>query len=194
MPREHSFGVRERAESLYLKGYTQVQAAELTGVSLPTIQRWSAEAGWRDKRLARRKKMTEIDEQTLELRLGLLKEASKTLDPMLSFAVGKMEALALKMGALNETPLPDDIDDIKTAGDAAAALEEALRLKVGQMISQPEIIDLGAINDLLKTWALLDSMKKESEPGVIEGSTAAKKKSLDPETLKKIREEVYGLV
>ncbi len=194
MPREHSFGVRERAESLYLKGYTYAQVAELTGVSQPTIQRWSKEAGWRDKRLARRKKMTEIDEQTLELRLGLLKEASKTLDPMLSFAVGKMEALAARQGALNEIPLPDDIDDIKTAGDAAAALEEALRLKVGQMISQPEIIDLGAINDLLKTWALLDSMKKESEPSVIKDGTAAKKKSLDPETLKKIREEVYGLV
>lgn len=193
MPREHSFGVRERAETLYLKGYTQAQVADLTGVSLPTIARWSSEAGWRDKRLDRRKKMTEINEEILNLRLSLVREAAESLNPMLAFAVGKMEALALKQGALNDTPLPDDIDDIKTAADAASALEQALRLKAGQIISQPETIDLAAINDLFKVWELLESMQKEAAPDDKADSTAVKK-SLDPETLKKIREEVYGLV
>jgi len=58
--------------------------------------------------------------------------------------------------------------------------------------AQPERISLLVVKDIKKALDLIEEMK--TMHGVSESPDAKTKKQLDPETLKKIREEIYGLV
>ena len=192
MPQEYSREIRERAEELYVvDGLTYEQVAKTTGVAASTLKRWADEGQWGARKKEYRQALTSIERNAVLLRKGLIEKALSSLDPQDVYAVARLEAVMnrRKTGEPAALTAPET-RDIKTPQDAVETLQEAIELKINRMLSQPEALDLSAVKDIKKALELIEDFKTRYEPEKPEG----KKKSIDPETLKKIREEVYGFV
>ncbi|MBW2093011.1 MAG: hypothetical protein JRI34_12925 [Deltaproteobacteria bacterium] len=192
MPQEYSWEIRERAEELYVvDGLTYEQVAKTTGVAASTLKRWADEGQWGARKKEYRQALTSIERNAVLLRKGLIEKALSSLDPQDVYAVARLEAVMnrRKTGEPAALPAPET-RDIKTPQDAVETLQEAIELKINRMLSQPEALDLSAVKDIKKALELIEDFKNRYEPEKPEG----KNKSIDPETLKKIREEVYGFV
>lgn len=133
-------------------------------VAASTLKRWGAQYEWADKREEFAKAQAEIRFDTVMARSKLLKDLVLTGDPVVGFAVGKMEELALKqaeaaregraLAAQAEPPRRE----INTQADAHAALKEAIEIKLGRMLASPEDLDLKAVKEIKKALDLLADM------------------------------------
>jgi len=181
--------IRTRAEELYIvDGMTLDQVSKATGVILRTIEHWSTEGDWKALQQEYQGAIRGIKRYTVLTKLKLIKDAMTSLDPQKIYAFAALERAA--KGNINDdtVALSDgEAREIRTAEDAVAALQEAVERKLNIMLSQPKNISLAGVRDMKKALELLEQMR----PEVTEKKA---RKQLDPETLKIIREEVYGLV
>lgn len=111
MPNEISWEIRENAEDLYIiDGKTFDQVAEITGVSVSQLKRWSSSSDptWPDRRREYRNTLKDIRRSTLKLREKLAQQALNTLDPQTIYALDRLEARAAKQ----EQPQSDGSDHV----------------------------------------------------------------------------------
>ena len=181
--------IRTRAEELYIvDGMTLEQVSKATGVIERTIENWSTAGDWKALQQEYQGAIRGIKRYTVLTKLKLIKDAMTSLDPQKIYAFAALERAA--KGNINEdmVALSDgEAREIRTAEDAVAALQEAVERKLNIMLSQPKNISLAGVRDMKKALELLEQMR----PATKKEETA--KKQLDPETLRIIREEVYGL-
>jgi hypothetical protein len=202
MGKEISWEIREEAEQLYIiDGKTFDEVSELTGVSAGQLQRWAAgneEEGitsWKERKREYRTAFSNIKRDTLLLRKRMIGKALNSLNPQDVFAISSLESMAAKL----DKSLADKDDFISSTGkekviiktpqDAIDALSEVVELKINNLLSKPGAINLNAIKEMKQSLELIEKMKEKYG----KKDTSAKKKQLDPKTLKKIREEVYGI-
>ncbi len=195
MGKSISFETREYAEDLYIvRGRTLEQTAKETGVSLSQVKAWSVTDGWKARREEHRRQLKDIRSDTLKLRKELISQALSSKDPQDVYAAAAFERMAhmveKKNAAGEDVPPGEILREIATPADAIAALQEAVQGKINIMLSRPGEISLGAIKDMKQALGLLKDMQKEYFP---EEAGRPAKKQLTPDTLKRIREEVYGL-
>ena len=79
---------------------------------------------------------------------------------------------------------------IGTPQDAVCALEDAVERRLNIMLSQPDSVTMKAVQEMEKALALIGKLKLQYKAA----DDVSQKKNVDPETLKKIREEVYGII
>jgi len=200
MGQEYSMEVVERAEELYcVDGHTFDAVATLTGVAVSTLKRWSERYGWQEKKDEIRQAMSSIRLNKIRLRANLIGNCLTTLNAQDAFAVASMETLALKAAA--QARKTDSVSqgesasmrEIKTDTDAVAALEEAVQMKLNIMLANPGQVRLAAVKEVKETLALLSEMRARVEKHRLEAHATTEDKRLDPETLKKVREQIYGV-
>jgi len=206
MGKEIPWEIREEAEQLYIiEGKTFNEVSELTGVSVAQLQRWGAGseseeeeikiASWAERKREYRTAFSNIKRDTLLLRKRMIGKALNSLNPQDVFAISSLESVAARM----EKSIQDKDDFIpaagkekiiiKTPGDAINALTEVVELKINNLLSRPGAINLNAIKEMKQSLELIEKMREKYG----KKDDSGKRKQLDPKTLKKIREEVYGL-
>lgn len=190
--REHEPETVWRAQELYCADRLSFDAvAQATGVAASTLKRWSEKYGWQGKREKIARAESDIRADTILARSKMLKTLIKTRDPQAGFAVSALENLALKQAeaarkgleaAAEADPRPLDISDEAVVVEA---LQEAVRRRLDRLVRQG--VDLASVKEIRQALDLIKSLapkRPDSEP---------QKKSLDPETLKAIKEQIYGL-
>ena len=196
---EHSFEIKDRARELYVDlGLTYAQVAAQINASERTVKRWAGKYGWAAEKKQLMADRLAFDRTQRDLRLAMMKVALETKDPKDVAAAIKLENMALaweKARQYSEQVRPAfETREIRTPQDAINALRDAAELKLNRLLSQPETLDPAALKDVKKVFEMIEEFKSRYEPEDETETAAGKKKLLDPETLKKIREEVYGIV
>ena len=191
--------VVERAEELYcVEGHTFDAVSTLTGVAVSTLKRWSERYGWQEKKDEIRQAMSSIRLNKIRLRANLIGNCLTTMNAQDAFAVASMETLALKAAA--QAQKTDSVSqtesvsmrEIKSDSDAVSALEEAVQMKLNIMLANPGQVKLAAVKEVKETLALLAEMRAQADKQGLE-ARATTEKRLDPDTLKKVREQIYGV-
>jgi len=152
---------REWAEELYvIEGLTLEEVSKKTGISEHTIQKWSADDGWKARQKEYRNAASEIRRYTRLTKLKLIKAAMTSLDPQQIYAFAALERSTARTvdGDADAEPVMD-AREIKTPEDAVGALQEALEHKLNIMLSQPGEISLKAMKDMKGAMALMDEMR-----------------------------------
>lgn len=193
MGQEYDFETRECAEELYVvDGLTFEQVAQRTGVSVTQLKTWSAAEKWREKRQEYRVSLKDIKSKTIKLKRALIDKALEKLDPQTVYAFASIEAITRQKK--NDAPaveIPAPITRrIETPEDAVTAIRDAVQQKLNTMLSTGNFSSRD-IADLEKSMKLVEALETKYLKGA--APEEKKKKSLDPETLKTIREEIYGL-
>jgi len=192
MGKEIPAEVRDKAEDLYIvDGMTYAQVATATGVSESQLMRWGKEGDWGDRRREYRAALRSIRRDTVTLRQKLIQSALESLDPQAVYAVARIEAIAAKKAAPEAETVPVEPAEpvkIDTPADAVTALKVGLERKINAMLATGDI-DLKALKDLKQSIELMEAMEAKYQPE----EPAQSKQAIDPETMKKIREQVYGL-
>lgn len=197
MPKAINFEIRDRAKDLsVIQGLTLEQVSAETGVSLSQLKTWSSTEGWTDLRDEYRQSLEEIKLNTVRLRRKLVAKALESLDPQAVYAAAALEKVAQSVeknvrGNHEELAAPAEITrEIRTPEQAIAALQEATEIKLNMLLSRPGEINLSIVRDLERVFALITDMKGKYLPAE---QAKEEKRQLDAETLRRIREEVYGL-
>jgi hypothetical protein len=196
--KEYSMETVERCEDSYcVDGLTFDQVAGLTGVSISTLKRWSERYDWQQKREDIRRARSAIRTGRVLLHSKLIENCLKTLNPQDAFAVASIDGVvqraaeaarrnAADAGAFQEA---DRTREIRTDAEAVAALEEAVQIRVGRLLANPDALNFRAMQDIGKVMEFLKDLRAKAAPGV----EAETRKAIDPETLKTVREQIYGL-
>jgi hypothetical protein len=169
MGQEHAPDTVFEAEDLYcVDRLSMRQVAERTGVAESTLWRWSKRYGWAAKREEVRKLQAEIRQDTVKLRASLIKNCLQTKDPMDAFAVAKMEALVLQAEELaakqRQAAAPARLDLHSAApGEVAECLEQAIIMRLSQLLGDPARLDYRLVADLRKALELVGEMRQGSE-------------------------------
>lgn len=188
---------REYAEDLYIaRGYTLEQVAAATGVSLSQVKTWSTDDSWGDRREEYRQAVRGIRADTIRLRRELIAKALASKDPQDVYAAAAFERMAAAAekkagsGSGSDVAPAEIAREINTPEEAVAAMRDAVQVKVNLMLSRPGEISKDAIKDVERILALIEKMQEQYAPKDM-GRT--EKRQLDPDTIKRIREEIYGL-
>lgn len=201
--REHAVETVIRAEEVYcVDGLTfertaEVLDAEGQSVAVSTLKRWSAKYNWPAKREELRTALMDIKRNRILLTSQHLAQCLKNLDnPMQIYAAARLQEIQLKaeelavkgLGRPAAMPSPAaPARDIATPDDAAQALEEAIKLKLGRMLSDPAQVDLAAVKNVRQALDLIGDLRRQASAG------GERPHTLDPETLRIIKEQIYGL-
>jgi len=189
MPRGIPLEEKERAEELYVVGGRSLRTiAEVTGISRRTLEYWSADEGWGERKRAYRRALAEIRRNTVELRRRLIAKALKSLDPQDVYAVSRLEAAAAK--ALAEDAAAPDVTvgkvrDIRTPEDAVSALEDAIQSRLNAMLSRPETVSLAGVRDMKKALDLCRDLKAAAPD--------EKKRGLSDDVVEDIKRRILGI-
>lgn len=192
----------ERAEELYcVDGQTFDAIATLTGVAASSLKRWSERYNWQEKKEQIRQARSSIRTNAIMLRAKLLEKCLTTLEPKDAFAVSSIENVSMKaqelaakaQNAAQAFQNSDKVREIKTDAEAIAALEEAVQIKINRMLSNPGQITAASIKELSQIRATIAEMRGAMEEAQSEKIDSSGMKKLAPETLKKIREQIYGV-
>ncbi|MBW2091582.1 MAG: hypothetical protein JRI34_05600 [Deltaproteobacteria bacterium] len=184
------FEVYERAEELYIvDGLTLDQVAKAVGASPHTIEKWSAENGWKEARREYRQALGDIKRKTVLLRKKLVTQAMNSLDPQHVYAFARLEAVASQPQIRQASNMAGEMREIRTAQDAVDALQEALERKLNLMLAQPGEISLKAMKDMKGAMGLMDEIRSK----YADKPETTKLKALDEEQAKFWREKVLGV-
>lgn len=182
---------RDRAEELYvIDGMTLEEVATATGIPERTVQKWSADEGWKTRQKEYRNAASEIRRYTRLTKLKLIKAAMTSLDPQQIYAFAALErSTARTVDGDAATGPAIDAREIKTPEDAVGALQEALERKLNMMLSQPGEISFKAMKDMKGAMALMDEIRAKyaNKP------ETTKLKALDEDQAKFWREKVLGV-
>jgi hypothetical protein len=172
------------------------RVAELTGVSATTLKAWADKYGWREKR-------EEIAQAESDIRVNTVMGRKKVLERLvvaqngmeasqLSFAVSALETLAMKQqeairaGKIMEQAAAQPAE-IRTTADIPAALEEAVRLKLGMLLADPGQVDFKAIKDIKQAMDYLAQLRPKDEAESTQG------RGLTLESANAIRKQILGI-
>lgn len=172
------------------------RVAELTGVSATTLKGWADKYGWREKR-------EELAQAESDIRVNTVMGRKKVLERLvgaksgmeasqLSFAVSALETLAMRQqeairaGKIMEQAAAQPAE-IRTTADIPAALEEAVRLKLGMLLADPGQVDFKAIKDIKQAMDYLAQLRPKDET---EGNHS---KGLTLESANAIRKQILGI-
>lgn len=190
--REHPPEMVWQAQELYCIGRLSYrQVAEELGVHESTLKRWGKQWDWRDKREEYARAQAEMRGDLVLARSKLIKDLLVDGDPVVGFAVAKLEDLALKQAAAEResrklaqaSDLPRR--EIKTQADIVDALKEAVDTKLGRLLAQPEDVDTKAIKGIKDALELIGTMEaKDDKPKSGKGLTA--------EEAEEIRKNILG--
>lgn len=170
---------------------TYAQTAAELGVAVSTLKRWGSQYGWAQKRAELAQAMADIRADTVLARSAMLKELIADRNPAVGFAVAKLEELALKQAqaqregkALEAMTAATARREINTPAEAAAALKEAIELKLARLLSSPEDVDLKAVKAIKDAMELIGQMEPKAK---------GQGKGLSPESIQRIQREILGL-
>ena len=169
------------------------EVAQHVGVAASTLKRWGKEYDWADKRAELAQAEADIRADTVLARASMLKELISSKNPIVGFAVAKLEDLAIKQAQFErenrqiEAQATPQIREINNPADAAAALKEAIEIKLGRLLASPEDVDLKAVKGIKDALTML----KELEPSKDKGK---KKKSggLTADDVAVFRDRILG--
>lgn len=191
MAEAYSFEIREQAEELYVvSGMTYEAVAEVTGVSVTQLKRWSAESRWTERRLEYRKALSDIKRNTILLRKRLIEKALQSLDPQDVYAVSRLESASAKaVKEEPETPVSEPAEHkiIRTPQDALEALQDVVERKINGLLTQPGAITLKAVKEMREALGLIESMKERYKDPVAETEN---QRVLDEAGIKALREQL----
>lgn len=192
--REHPPEKVWEAQELYcVNRLTFAQVAKEVGVAVSTLKRWAQKFEWRDKRDKLAQAEADLRADTILARSAMLKELILSRDAQTGFAVASLESLALKQaeaakaGKLIEAASRAELREIRTNEEAVAALEEAVELKLNQLLQSPSDLDFKAVQDVRKAMALIQEMKPKGKDGKQE------KRGLSVEAADAIRRDILGV-
>lgn len=194
--REHPPETVFAAQELYcVDRLTFDQVAKRLGVAASTLKRWAETYGWKGKREEIAKAEADIRADTVLARSQMLKALIETRDPQTGFAVAGLESLALKQAEaarlgrqLENAAVPRQLREIKTEADAVAALEEALAIRMSQMLSDPSLVDLKTVRELRQAVEMVRGMRAEAL-----APTGARKKGVSLEATEAVRRKILGV-
>ena len=170
------------AQELYcVVRLSYAETAQHVGVAASTLKRWGKEYGWSEKRERIAQAEADIRADTVLARSEMLKELIDSKNPIVGFAVAKLEELALKQAqaererkAGQAAAAKPQMREIHTPADAAAALKEAVELKLSRLLASPEDVDLKAVKDVKEALAMIETMQAgKSKPKKSGGLSAA---------------------
>jgi len=156
------------------------------------LKRWGSDEDWTEARKEYRDALSSIKRDTVRLRASLLRTALESGgDPQSVYAFTAVEKIfaTRERGGSADTPapMPERMREITTPAQAVEALTEVVELKLNRMLAQPETLQLAQIKDLKQTMELIGQMKDKYDPDQPEDE---KKKILDADAIKRIREQV----
>ncbi len=179
--REHRPETVWRAQELYcVCRLTYDQVAKELGVATSTLKRWGKQYDWAGKRARIARAEADIRADTIMARSQMLKELLESRSPLVGFAVAKLEQLALEQakaareGRQAEAQAQIQRRRISTPADAADALQEAIEIKLGRLLADPNEVDLKAVKDIKEALAMLDELRPtDAKPSSRRGLSAA---------------------
>ena len=166
-----------KAQELYcVDRQSYAAVAEATGVSATTLKAWGQRYNWAQKR-------EELAQAESEIRVNIIKGRQKALEQLLasedpqdaaqlSFAVSSLENLALKrmeLAAAGKIPTGTVAArrKVESRADAIAALHEAVEMKLGAALADPDKITTATVQDIKRCLDLVGeleaSLPKEKE-------------------------------
>ena len=184
-----------QAQELYcIARLTYAQVADKLGVGITTVKRWGKNYNWRDKRERFAQAQTDIQIDTVLARSELLKELIAEKNPVVGFAVAKLEELALKQAAAAREGRALEAAEaaktkrreITTKADAVEALQEAVELKLARLLASPEDLTPKDVKGIKETFELI----KEMQP---KDSDKDGKKGVSRATIERIEKEILGM-
>ena len=192
---EHDPGTVWRAQELYcLDRLSFERVSEVTGVATSTLKRWADKYRWRERREELAQVESEIRFNTIMGRKAILQRLLEAEDgkeaSQVAFAVASLESLALKQAELAAAgKIPSHSETgmrprMATRADAVAALREAVELKLGLALSEPEKINAATVQEIKRCLELV----AELEAGLPKETEESRDKALSPENAQAIRE------
>ena len=182
--------LKVQARTLYIEGgLTYDEVADETGVGLSQLKEWGKEGNWFTERTQHERDFLALHSNVMRAKVLLAEQAVRTQDPQKIYALSRL----LEIGKGNAK-------EHSTIG--RSILAELLNFTVTKHLDSFEQIGglllefLDAANPdvlRLKNWQRKE-LREKIQSSVGKVGALVTKKSLDPETLKKIREEVYGIV
>jgi len=172
---------------------TYHQIAENTGIAASTLKRWGNEYGWTAKRAEFAQAEADIRADTVLARSAMLKELLASRNPVVGFAVAKLEELALQQaraereGRMAEIKAAGRRRPINSPAEAAEALQEAVERKLALMLAGPGEVDLKAVQGVRDALALIDSMRPAGR------KEKAGARGISRETIEKVEKEILGM-
>lgn len=169
MGREHPTDTLWKAQELYcVNRLSYAAVAEAVGVSATTLKAWGQKYDWARKR-------AEIAEAESEIRINVVKGRKKALEELLgaenakeasamAFAVSSLESLAMKQAELAAAgKIPGTAKaarrKVKGKADAIAALREAVEMKLGLALADPEKITTATVQDVKRCLDLVAELE-----------------------------------
>lgn len=188
---EHEAETVWKAQELYCVDRLSFErVADLVGVAASTLKRWSEKYDWRNKREEIAQAEAEIRMNTIRGRKAILEQLINAKDgkeaSQVAFAVSALESLALKQqelalsGKIPTTADPKKLPVIKTRADAVTALKQAVEVKLGFALANPEAVTSAAVDDVVKCLKLVDVLQStmprdeigDAEKGGVSGDLA----------------------
>lgn len=187
-----------KAQELYCIDRLSYQAvAEATGVSATTLKAWGQKYDWAKRR-------EEIARAESEIRINIIKGRKKALEQLLAatepkeaapmaFAVSSLESLALKrmeLAASGKIPAGTGASrhKVESRADAIAALREAVEMKLGAALADPDKITTATVQDIKRCLDLVgeleaslpkeDAAETENKKGMSENMAESISKAL----------------
>ena len=205
--KEYSMEIVEHAEDLYcVDGHTFDQVAAITGVSVPTLKRWSAGYTWQEKRDNIRRARSAIRTNRIMLHSKLIEKCLTSLNPMDAFAVSSIEGVvqrAAQMAAKGQVgdTQREVLRKIETEADAVAALDEAIEIKINRLLANPDGLSFSAMKDIRSAMDLLKTMRTKVGPpstavtSAIESAPEKERKGsgLSTDAVDRIRRDILGI-
>ena len=197
--REHPPETVWQAQELYCVARLPMEeVAKEVGVATSTLWRWCNAYGWRDKREQLAKAQAEMRADLVLARAEMVKALLNGKDPMVGFAVAKLEQVAMqqaeaeragKLAAQTAQALQAPRREIRSLADAVAALGEALENRLNALLIAPESLDVAAMRDLKGCMDLLAKLKAQH---AAEEKADGKAKGLSRETVELVKEKILG--
>lgn len=184
-----------QAQELYCVlrfSYAKV-AAELD-VAESTLKRWGQQYGWAGKREMIAQAQADIRADTILARSQMLKQVLATSNPLAAFAVEKLERLAMEQAEAEREGRAAQAREeqagrrrINGPADAAAALREAIEIKLSRILASPADVDLKAVKDLKAALDAVAEFDAQSQDKKAKGG-----KGLSAEQAELIRKRILG--
>jgi uncharacterized protein YjcR len=160
--------VRFEAMERYIMGCESLAAvAAAVGVPESTVEKWSAEDGWPERRKTYRRTEVEIREKEVLARAALVDRIIAGSD-MAAFGFAGLQGAVLKA---REVALKEEAArvvvaqrEIRTPAEAVAALEEALQGALSRMLVDPQGVSLARLKELKGVMELIEELKAKHAP------------------------------
>lgn len=184
----YSLETRQKARDLFVEqGLSYEEVARQTGVSVNNLKKWGSEEKWTKQRDEYQREFAQFHAKIGKLKLKLVNEALDTGEPQKIYALS-----GLMRASGNGEAIGGAEDRIAVCGECLADLSDYVEEKDPEAFKSFKLF----IRDFFKRikGGALESPKQRVKTAAEKIEKIGATGGLDPETLRKIREEVYGIV